>query len=144
MKVILLKTGEIKEVAIGYAKNYLFPKKLAVIATPAGIKAAEEKRKKITQKESEEKKKEDETINSLINIKLNIAAKSNNEGKLFAAISVKEIQEALEKQFNKKINEDWIKLPKKAIKEVGEHTIEIANNNGVKKTILVIVAAEGK
>lgn len=144
MKVILLKTGEVKEVAVGYAKNYLFSKKLAVIATPAGIKAAEDKRKKITLVESEKKNKEDGTVNSLINIKLKIFAKSNSEGKLFAAVGTKDIREALENQSHIKVDEKWIKLPAKAIKELGEHSVEIANNNGVKKTILVIVAAEGK
>ncbi len=107
MKVIFLvdvkgkgKRGEVKEVAEGYARNYLFPKKLAVEATEANLKNLEAKKKSEQKKAEEEYNKALEMKDALEKVTLEIKAKSGEGGRLFGAISSKQIAEALtEKQF---------------------------------------------
>lgn len=127
MKVIFIKTGEVKEAATGYAKNYLFPNKLAILATPEAIKKAEEKRKKIAAQASEMKKKDEETLNKLKDAVLKILVKTNEEGKLFAALNIKDIMAEIKKQKNIEIPEAWITMPTSPVKELGDYAITISS-----------------
>lgn len=127
MKVVILKTGEIKEIAAGYARNYLFPNKLAVIATAGKIKQAEEKRKKIAAKQEKNKADEERLINSLKNVSLSITVKTNDDGKMFAALNIKDINEAIFKQLKVNIPDKWINIDE-TIKELGDYQITIESD----------------
>ncbi|OGY85445.1 MAG: 50S ribosomal protein L9 [Candidatus Kerfeldbacteria bacterium RIFOXYA2_FULL_38_24] len=124
MKVILTKTYEIKEVADGYARNYLMPKGLAVVATAEKIKEAEQNRKKIEQ----EKKLKDEAslkiISSLANAELKIAVKTNEDGGLFAALPMVTIIAEIKKQFSLEVDSAWVELAT-AIKKIGVYEIKL-------------------
>lgn len=92
------KKGEIKEVSDGYAMNYLFKNKLAVMATKSAIndlqqaKAAEEHRKKV------EKTKAQELAKKLEQINLTLALKVSENGKIFGALTSQMIADELKKQ----------------------------------------------
>lgn len=139
MKVIILKTGEAKDVAEGYARNYLFPKKLAILANANALKQAEEKRKRLQLLETEEKKKEQTTIDKIKDIVVKISVKANEDGKMFAALSVKDVQESLLKQYQVELPEFWIHLPENPIKEVGEYTLEVVSKYGAKTKLKIQV-----
>jgi large subunit ribosomal protein L9 len=144
MKVIILKTGEVKEVSPGYARNFLFPQKLAVIATDNALKQAEEKRKKIAAVEAEEKKIEQETIQKIKDIVVKITVKTNEEGKMFAALNIKDVKDALLKQYQIDIKEEWIKMPVEPIKELGEYILEIVTKFGFKNKLKIKIYKQGK
>ncbi|MFN3301498.1 MAG: 50S ribosomal protein L9 [Patescibacteria group bacterium] len=130
MKVILLqdveklgKKYEIKEVADGFAMNFLIPKKLAILATPKEIEKI--KRKKIL--EEEKRKKEIEVFKNLAekikNLEIFVKEKANPDGKLYGSINQEKIAQLLkEKGFE--IDSEKINL-KEPIKELGEYEVEI-------------------
>ncbi|HRY82163.1 MAG TPA: 50S ribosomal protein L9 [Candidatus Moranbacteria bacterium] len=141
MKIILLqdiknlgKKGDVKEVAEGYAQNFLMPKKLAEIATEGAIKKAEiqkEKEKSAKMAEMEELKN---LANKLKNKKISISAKEKG-GKLFGSITAKNIEAELKKEGLNILPSSII--IKEAIKKVGEYEIEIKLSEEIKEKIRV-------
>jgi len=125
MKVIILKTNEIKEVADGYARNFLFPQKLAITATDEAIKKAETAQKEQKTKIEEQTRKYQEVIKNLGDKKVTLKAKANEEGGLFAAITEKDIASQAG------ISTEIIKI-KAPIKKTGECTIDLEFDSGEK------------
>ncbi len=135
MRVIFLhdvprvgKKYDIKEINDGYAVNFLFPRKLATLATPSAEALLEKKKKEIViQKEIEENL----LIKNLKEISgktINISAKADDKGHLFSAIHEKTLTEALNKEHNIQVDEKFISLEKQ-IKEIGEFDIPISIGN---------------
>jgi len=147
MKIILTKdvsnlgnAGEIKEVASGYARNFLIPNGCAKVATKALIKQAEELRIK-KEKQAEEKLKTAQTLaEKLKNASVHIKAKADKTGKLYASVSSENISKALaEKGFDVKKNNIVIEKP---IKEIGSYRIAINFGYGFETKISVIVESD--
>ena len=109
------KKGQTEEVSDGYARNFLFPKKLAVPATTDNMNAMRIKENARLAQIEREKEAAKETAKKLEGIKVTIKAKSGNGGKLFGAVTSKEISDALAAQFgitvekNKIVQSDPIK-----------------------------------
>jgi len=148
MKVILLqdvenlgKEGEIKEVADGFARNFLLPKKLAEIATNDAMKKAESKK----QKKAEEAKTELEEVQRLAEQlegrELYIKVKEE-EGKLFGSINEKIIAKTL-KDEGLNINPENVKL-QEPIKEMGEYNAQINLDHGLEANIRIILVSESE
>ena len=129
MEVILLedvkslgKKNQIVKVNDGYARNFLFPKKLAVEATAVNKNSVEIHNKAEEAKRKAEKAKAEEDKKSLENQSLTITAKGS-QSKLFGAITSKEIAEALEKQSGLSIDKKKISVAN--IKTYGAYTAEV-------------------
>jgi large subunit ribosomal protein L9 len=149
MKVILIqdikgtgKKDEIINAAEGFARNYLFPKGLALEATEANLKELSRK------KASQEKRKEDEyqkakkLAETLKNVNVTIPVKAGEGGKLFGSINTKDIGEALEKQKGIQLDKRKIELDS-AIKSLGTYPVSIKLHPQVTATIqLQVVTAE--
>ncbi|PIP27974.1 MAG: 50S ribosomal protein L9 [Candidatus Moranbacteria bacterium CG23_combo_of_CG06-09_8_20_14_all_35_22] len=141
MKIILFqdikslgKKGDIKEVAEGYARNFLFPKKIAQIATESAIKQMEiqkEREKSLELAKNIELKSLAEKIKGK---KIVITAKEKN-GKLFGSITIKNIEEALKKEGLNILPSSII--IKEVIKKVGEYEIEIKLTEKIKEKIKI-------
>jgi large subunit ribosomal protein L9 len=146
MKIILLedvktlgKKGDVKEVAEGYARNFLMPKKLAQMATQTAIKNA---------KTAKAKEKEEETkiLEKLRGIAGNLKGKEitlkakEKKGKLFGSITPKEIVQALKKEGFDILEKSII--IKGAIKKVGEHEVRIELDKEIDVAIRVNVQGE--
>ena len=148
MKVILLKdikdlgkTGEIKELADGYARNYLIPRGLAVEATPDKLKEIEEKNLK-TQKNKQKEMASAEALKDKLNGKsVQISLKTGGGVKLFGAVTTKEIAELIEKQLKIKVDRKKIELDE-PIKHLGDYNIKIKLYQSVQAEIKLTVAAE--
>ncbi|MDP3057779.1 MAG: 50S ribosomal protein L9 [bacterium] len=149
MKVILLedvknvgKVWDIKDVSDGYARNFLFPNKLAQVATPDMIKKAETQKSDITKKAEEDLEKTEFLASALDDFVVKIKAKANAEGKLFGSIKPDMIREAL---INEKMNIKSIpakNISTEAIKEIGEHKVTINLPHGLEAVVVVIVERE--
>lgn len=133
------KAGDIKEVADGFARNFLLKNKLARMATESAI------RENSARKEKEEKNKDAEVQRMrelgerLSQVSVSIKAKARN-GKLFGSIGAKEIARALkERGFN--VPEIFISL-QYPIKETGESDVAIRLGHGIETAIKVSVEAE--
>ncbi|OGI60185.1 50S ribosomal protein L9 [Candidatus Nomurabacteria bacterium RIFCSPHIGHO2_01_FULL_37_25] len=144
MRVIFLKDVprvgrkyDIKEVNDGYAMNFLFSRKLAVVATPKAVAELEMKKKEII---IEREVQEDLLMKNLEEIKdkaVIIKCKTNDQGHLFSAIHKKEILDEMSKRHHIEINEEFIIL-EKPIKEVGEFKIPIEIKNKKSSFQLII------
>ncbi len=129
MEVILLqdvktlgKKNQIVKVSDGYARNFLFPKKLAVEATAVNKNAVEIHNKAEEDKRRYEKARAEEDKSNLEKQTLTIKAKGS-QSKLFGAITSKEIADALEKQSGLSIDKKKISVTN--IKTYGEYTAEV-------------------
>ena len=144
MKVIILKKlkkigeiGTIKEVADGYAINFLFPQGIACPATKKNINTLnKEKNKKIKEVESSLAVAE-KNVERLQGLSLEIKGKCNEEGKLYASIAEDTIAKKL-KDIGFNVCEKQINLTQ-PIKDIGEHHIFIVFGHGLKAEITVIV-----
>ena len=92
------KKGEMKEVSDGYGRNYLLPRKLAVEATADNVNTMKQKEKARAAQMAAEKAKAEENAKQLESVVVKIAAKAGAGGKLFGAVTSKEISEALKAQ----------------------------------------------
>ena len=107
MKVILQqdvkgqgKKGQMVEVSEGYARNFLLPRKLAILATADAINTMNLKEKARKAEEARQKAEAEEIAKKLKDCKVQLTAKAGNGGRLFGAVTTKEISDGLKKQFN--------------------------------------------
>ena len=147
MKVVLLKDvkgtgkkGDIKEVADGYAKNFLLKNGFAKIANAAAL--SENTRQKEAEEFHKEMKKQDAIALAakLKNLKIDIAIKCGENGKMFGSITSKEISENL-KSLGYEIDKRKIELPE-PIKAVGQYQISIKLHPEVSAKIEVEILAQ--
>ena len=146
MKVIFLKDvpgtgdkGEIKNVADGYARNFLFRQNLARQATPEVLneeKAKEEKKRKESDSELRESQKK---AGKLDGAEIIITEKTNENGKLYSAIGGKKIAEAIKKQLKVDVKPNQLEI-KQSIKEIGEHNILVKFPHGLEADLRVSVS----
>lgn len=131
MKVILKadvksvgKKGEVVNASDGYARNFLFPRGLAVEATEGSIKTLESQKAKQAQIKAEELQSARELAKKISSLNLKIEVKTGENGKLFGSITSKDISENIKQQFNLDIDKKKIILDE-AIKVAGEYEAEI-------------------
>ncbi len=144
MKVVLLadvkghgKKGELCNVSDGYARNFLFPKKLAIEANAAAMNELKNREESKAHHIAEEKKAAEETAAKLNDKKVEIIAKAGASGKLFGAVTAKEIAAEIKNKFG--IEVDRRKMQVADIKQFGEYTAEIKLYNGIVAKMQVIV-----
>jgi large subunit ribosomal protein L9 len=146
MKIILTKDianvgkrYETKDIADGYALNFLIPKGLALAATSEIVKKIELMR---SREEGEKRVHEElllKNMSELEGVTVTMLEKANAKGHLFAGIHKAELIPEIQKQTRLQISPDFIVL-EKPIKEVGEHSIEVKVKNKSVKFKLVIKA----
>lgn len=148
MKVIFLqdvkgsgKKGEIKNVADGYARNMLFPKKLAVEATSSNLSELAGQKSSAQHKIDMEKQAANEIAAKINDKKVIIKAKAGNNTKLFGSVTSNHVSETLEKQFDVKIDKKKINL-KTDIKNFGTYDAVIKLYTGITANITVEVTEE--
>lgn len=144
MKIIYIKNiskaisdGEIKEVADGYAQNFLFPKGLALPATKENINKINSRKKRREKDSVLDLAKIEKLAKQIKGLEINFKKNANEKGTLFASISEKEICRELE-QKNIKINPKNFKL-NQHIKEIGEHKVVVGLNHGLEAKITIVV-----
>lgn len=147
MKVILLKDipnigkkHEVKEVASGYALNFLIPHKLAETATASALQKLEIMKKQTAEKEAVEHTLLLKSLADLSGKTLELKEKVNEKGHLFAQVNPVKIATLLAEKCNFSINPENI-ISSRPIKEVGEFEIEIKIQNKSIKVNLSVKAA---
>lgn len=144
MKVILLadvkghgKKGELCNVSDGYARNFLFPKKLAVEADNTALNELKNREEAKAHHKQEEINAANATAKALEGKTVTIKAKAGSNGKLFGSVTSKEI--ALEIESSLKIKVDRKKMQVADIKNFGEYTAEIKLYPGISAKVNVVV-----
>jgi len=147
MKIILQedipnlgKAGEIKDVADGYARNYLFPRNLALLANEKNLCLWEKKKRLAEKKELEKVKQAEEMAQTLEKISCTISVKSGKEEKIFGAVTNADIAEALGKE-GINIDKKDILLAE-PIRHIGAYIVEVNLHPQVKAKLKVWVVSQ--
>ncbi|HDC9519074.1 TPA: 50S ribosomal protein L9 [Staphylococcus aureus] len=130
------KKGEVKEVPVGYANNFLLKKNYAVEATPGNLKQLELQKKRAKQERQQEIEDAKALKETLSNIEVEVSAKTGEGGKLFGSVSTKQIAEALKAQHDIKIDKRKMDLPN-GIHSLGYTNVPIKLDKEVEGTIRV-------
>lgn len=148
MKVILQqdvkgqgKKGQLVNVSDGYARNFLFPKKLAVEASADNVNTMKLQEKARLARLAEEKAQAEAIAEQLKELTVRVVAKGGNGGRLFGAVTTKEISDALKAQHQIDINKSKLVLDE-PIKSFGGYELKARLGHDVVGTVKVIVAED--
>ena len=148
MKVILQqdvkgqgKKGQLVEVSEGYARNFLLPRKLAIAATTDAINTLNLKEKARKAEEARQKAEAEAISAKLKDCPVKLTAKAGNGGKLFGAVTTKEISEGLKKQFSIDIPKQKLVLDE-PIKSFGTYQVKAKLGFEITGTVSVAVHEE--
>ena len=148
MKVILQqdvkgqgKKGQMVNVSDGYARNFLFPKKLAVEATADNVNTLKLQEKARLAKLAEEKAQAQTIAEQLKELTVRVVAKGGNGGRLFGAVTTKEVSDALKAQHNIEINKAKLVLDE-PIKSFGGYELKAKLGHDVNAVVKVVVVEE--
>ena len=148
MKVILQqdvkgqgKKGQLVEVSEGYARNFLLPRKLAIAATTDAINTMNLKEKARKAEEARLKAEAEETAKKLKDLTVKLTAKAGNGGRLFGAVTTKEISDGLKKQFSIDIPKQKLVLDE-PIKAFGTYQVKAKLGFEISGTVTVMVSEE--
>jgi len=132
------KRGDVVNVSAGYARNFLFPKKLAEEATPKNIKKWEKEKEIIELKEEEMRAELQAKAEKIRNLTLEIEAKAGEGGRLFGSVTAGDIAEAIKEITGEEIDRKKIQL-EEPIKSLGTFPLKIKFSPDVVSEITVIV-----
>ena len=135
------KKGEMKEVSIGYARNYLIPRGLAAEATTDNINALKLKEKAKAAQIAREKAQAEENARKLSGVQVIIRARAGSAGKLFGAVTSQEISDALKAQFDIDIEKNKI-VQAEPIKTFGSYSVKAKLGYEVSGTINLLVVED--
>lgn len=145
MKVILLKdvrglgrAHEVKDVADGYAHNFLLPHTYAVVATDERLKEIEAKRARAEEARQKEEEQLIKKVQSLNGKKVTIAARATEKGGLFKSLAAADVAKAIRLEHSLEIPEAAIEMDH--LKTVGEHKIGLRAKSAKAELVVTIVA----
>ena len=148
MKVMLTKdvanvgaAGEIKDVADGYGRNFLIPRKLAVVARRGVEAEARRIRDAASRREAKERDEAQELAEQIGNKTVVVRLRAGSEDKVFGAITNEDIAVALRQQQQVEIDRRKIEL-KEPIKQLGEHVVPLRLHREVEAHINLIVTQD--
>ena len=147
MKVILKEDvqnlgqqGDVVEVKAGYARNYLMPKKLAILFTEQQQRSIEEAKRLETRKLEREKDQIESILKELKDLNLSLKMKSEEDNKLFGSVTKLDIVKLLEES-GVNIDKKYIDLAS-PIKTLGEHTVNVSFTKDMSESFTVLVEKE--
>ncbi|MCD4663765.1 MAG: 50S ribosomal protein L9 [Bacteroidales bacterium] len=134
--------NDLIKVKSGFARNYLIPKGLAIVATESNKKVLAENQRQRAFKEDKIKKEAETLAKALEGITVKIGAKAADTGKIFGSVNNIQISEAIKNQFKYDIDRKKIIVDGDHIKELGTYTAEIRLHKEVKLAVNFEVFAE--
>lgn len=148
IKVILLETikgvgkkEEIVEVKDGYANNFLFPQKKAIIANEQNLNKLKQKNEKIINNDKRELEKATKLKAEIEGKVVKLKVKSGDNGKIFGSIGAKEIMQEIENQLKLKLDKKQMPSDSR-IKSLGNHTLQLKLYKDIKASIVLNVEGE--
>jgi large subunit ribosomal protein L9 len=148
MKVIFLKDvknkgkkGEVKEVASGYAHNFLFKKGLAEEANAVNLKKLDAQKEEVRQQEADDLQAAKDLKAELEGKEVEIKTKAGEDGRLFGSVSSKQVIEAYQKQHGLKLDKRKLDMPD-TFKSLGYHKVSIKLHSEVEAELKVHVVEQ--
>jgi len=133
--------GQVVEVAAGYARNFLLPRKLAIAATPSNLKRLEKIRSVLDKRTATEREGAQKQADVLAAASVTLARKAGENDQLFGSVTTADIAEALAAQ-GYQVDKRKIEL-REPIKLIGEYQVTAKLHHDVTATIKVVVQREG-
>lgn len=150
MQVILLQDvphlglkGDVKKVAPGYARNYLLPRGIVVVATPARLKQHEKLIKSVEQKRALQRQEFQQFADALAGVDITITEKSTTREQLYGSVDRARVCALLKEHHDIAIDEHYIQLPR-PIKKLGSHEIGVKFTADLHVTFTLIIKPEEK
>jgi len=147
MKVLLCEDveklgwlGDIVEVNVGYARNYLLPQGIGKVATEASIRAIAEEKTKRAEERIQDSKRLEDAAKAVEGAEAVVAAKANVQGHLFGSVTERQIAANLREQ-GFEVADEIVQLPEH-IKQVGTHAVTLKFADDVTVTVNVVVVPE--
>ncbi|OGN16771.1 MAG: 50S ribosomal protein L9 [Candidatus Yanofskybacteria bacterium RIFCSPHIGHO2_02_FULL_50_12] len=151
MKVILLQNvkgfgriGDIKNVSDGYARNFLFPKSMAKVATDGSLKESEALQKKREASSTAEHETAEKAVVMLKDVSLQFSKKSSKTGTMFSSLTKEEIAKETSKLAGMLVDPDMLDLGEHGehIKHTGEHMITVNLAPGISTQVKISIKSE--
>ncbi len=149
MKIILTRevhnlgqVGDVKDVATGYARNYLIPQGLAMKATASTLKEFERKRTAQARRDEQLADRAEALVQRLSEVTLTFKAKASEKGRLFGSITTADIAAALEREIGEKFDRRKHILSE-PLRHVGEHVVSVRLTSEIVAEVKAIVKPEG-
>jgi large subunit ribosomal protein L9 len=135
-------SNEVVKVKAGYARNFLIPKGMAIVATETNKKILSENLKQKSFKDQKIRKEAETLAKALNGITVRIGAKAAESGKIYGSVNNIQIAEAIKSQYNYDVERKRIIVDGEHIKELGTYTAEIHLHKEIKVVINFEVFAE--
>lgn len=149
MKVVLIEEveslgipGDVREVKDGFARNYLLPRRLAVVATPAELSRAESRRRAELARRERLNVEMSTVAERLQTEPLTVEARVGPGGRLYGSVTATEIAEALSARIGLEVDRRAVELAQ-PLRELGEHAVRVRLAPDVAPTIAVVVQPLG-
>jgi large subunit ribosomal protein L9 len=133
--------GEPVDVAPGYLRNYLIPRKLAAPATAGALEQAQQRQAAAEKAEQLRAEREEQAASLLSKTVLTIQQRADGGGRLFGSVGAKEIVDAIREARDLRIDRRKVRL-EQPIREIGTHMVEIELADGTVASVKTIVAEE--
>ena len=131
MKVILLqdvkeigKKDDIVNVSDGYARNFLFPRKVAMEATDSAVKVVERKREAERRKEAEARAAAEQTAAKLKNKVVILKVKCGEKGRLYGSVTAQEVADAIKAGYDVEVDKRKVEI-KEAVRQLGDYEVNV-------------------
>ncbi len=148
MQVLLMQNvpgvgnaGEVKKVSDGYARNYLLPRKLAVVATDGAIKQSEAIKQAVVRREAKTRAEAEELAKLIEQVTLTFHAKAGEGDRLFGSITSADIVDALAREKGITVDKRKVELSS-PLKDLGAHQVAIKLHPEVVAKVMVAVEKE--
>lgn len=148
MKVVLRRdvkdlgtAGQVKEVADGYARNYLFPRKLAVPATTAVLNEVQARERAAERRVAAEERQAQGVAERVKDQPVRIFPRVGEQGRLYGSVTAADVAEALERQLGQPVDKRKIDL-EEPIRALGEYQVPYRITRTVTATLTVVVERE--
>jgi large subunit ribosomal protein L9 len=147
MKIILMedvptlgRRGEVREVATGYARNFLLPKKLALAATPANLQNLDQLKRQRQRAEVKARDEAQTAADRIAALTLTVATRASEDGRLYGSVSAQDVVEFLERH-QIPVEKRRVQL-EEPIKTLGQYRVPIRLHHDVTAELAVAVTRE--
>ncbi|MFC1848155.1 50S ribosomal protein L9 [Chloroflexota bacterium] len=148
MKVVFLQdvtnvasAGDVKKVADGYARNYLFPKQLAVLATPAEMQKLESRHKADARRQSTEEQEAQALAQVLEELTVGIKVRAGTKDRIYGSVTSAAIAKEMKRLTGRDIDKHTIEI-EEPIKVLGSHKVSVRLTRNVAATVSIMVEAK--
>jgi large subunit ribosomal protein L9 len=148
MKVVFIEdvpnvasAGDVKKVADGYARNYLFPKKLAALATEAELRKLDSRHQAEKRREDSQEQEARALAQILEELTVNLKARAGTKNRIYGSITNAAIVKELKRLTGQSIDKHAVEIGE-PIKELGEHKVAVKLTTNVSATVRVVVEAK--